>query len=66
MLGGHAHGALDGQLLVLGALHQVAAHLLEMLHVARAEGDADAVHDGGLFLVVHAGWVVGGREKNWG
>jgi hypothetical protein len=26
-LGGHAHGALDGQLLVLGTRNQVAAHL---------------------------------------
>lgn len=42
-LGGQAHGALDAQVLGLGALEQLGADLLERLHLARGEGDADLV-----------------------
>ncbi len=36
-----AHGALDAQIFGLGALNQLAAHLLQRLHLARRQGDAD-------------------------
>ena len=42
-LGGHADGALDAELLVLGALDQVGAHLLQAFHISAGQGDADAV-----------------------
>merc|ERR1719253_186290 len=45
-----AHRAVHRQLLVLGAAHEVRADLLEGLHVAAAEGDADAVELGLLAL----------------
>lgn len=40
---GQADGALDAQLLALGAVDQLAAHLLEGLDLAGGEGDADLV-----------------------
>ena len=46
-LGGETDGALDAELLVLGSVHQVGADLLEVLDVARGEGDADLVDLGG-------------------
>ncbi len=53
--GRHADGALGLEVLVLGALDEVVANLLQGLDVARGQGDADAV-DGGLlsgrFLLV--------------
>lgn len=43
VLGGQADGALDGEVLALGALDQLGADLLEGLHLARGQGDADLV-----------------------
>ena len=45
-LGGHAHGTLGLEVLVLGALDQVVADLLQALHVQGGERDADAVDRG--------------------
>jgi len=42
-LGWQAHGALDAELLRLGALQELRTHLLERLHLARGERDADFV-----------------------
>merc|ERR1719219_536096 len=42
-LGGHPHGALHLQLLVLSSPDQVLAHLLQGLHVPGGEGDPDPV-----------------------
>ena len=42
-LGGHAHGPLHFQVLLLGASDQVGTHLLQRLHVAAGERDPDAV-----------------------
>jgi len=68
-LGGQTDGALDAELLVLGALDKVVADLLEVLDVAAGEGDADLVDLGGggdtldiLLLGDVAHLVVGG----WG
>jgi len=54
-LGGKADWALDLELLVLGALDQVAADFLEVLDVPGGQGDADAV-DLGLDLFLEAGF----------
>ena len=55
--GREADGAAHVELLVQRALLEVAADLLQVLHVTRGEGDADAVHlgaadvfDAGVFL----------------
>ncbi len=42
-LGGQADGALDAELLGLGALNQLGRDLLEALDVAAGQGDADLV-----------------------
>jgi hypothetical protein len=42
-LGGQADGALDAEVLGLGAVDELLAHLLDRLDVARRESDADAV-----------------------
>jgi len=71
VLGGQAHGALDAQLLVLGAVNELLAHLLERLDVARREGDADLVDLGALAEVLFGlvwwvgldGWWGGERER---
>ena len=42
-LGRQADGALDAEILRLGALDELLAHFLEGLHLARGEGDADFV-----------------------
>ena len=42
-LGGQADGALDAEVLVLGALEELGRDLLEGLDLARGEGDADLV-----------------------
>lgn len=42
-LGWQADGALDAELLRLGALEELRAHLLQRLHLARGQGDADLV-----------------------
>jgi hypothetical protein len=51
-LGGKADGALDAELLVLGAVDELLADLLERLDVARGEGDADLVDLGALAEVL--------------
>merc|ERR1719266_1736039 len=48
-LGGHPHGSLHLQLLVLGSLDQVTADLLQRLHVAGGQSDPDTV-DGSVLL----------------
>jgi len=59
LLRGHADGSEHLQLLLLGTLDQVSAHLLQALHVRARQRDADAVHRRGLldllalFLVCH-------------
>jgi len=45
-LGGKANGALDTQLLVLCAVDQITAELLEVAHVTASEGDPDFVDFG--------------------
>ena len=45
-LGGHPDGALGLEVLLLGALDEVVADLLEGLDVAGGEGDPDAVDRG--------------------
>jgi hypothetical protein len=52
VLGGQADGALDAELLVLGAVDELLAHLLERLDVARRQGDADLVDLGALAEVL--------------
>jgi hypothetical protein len=42
-LGGEADGALDAEVLGLGALEELVADLLEGLNLAGGEGDADLV-----------------------
>ena len=59
-LGRQADRALHLQALVLGALDQVSADLLEVLHVAAGEGNTDAVHLGSdilleLLRLLHSG-----------
>merc|ERR1712188_126116 len=56
-LGGHADGPLAQEALVLGTLDEIGAHLLEGLHVARGEVDADLV-DARLLSLEFAGLVV--------
>lgn len=43
-LGGQADGALGAEVLVLGALNELLADLLERLHLARGQGDTDLVN----------------------
>ena len=45
-LGGHPDGSLGPELLLLGALDQVRAYLLQRLDVLRGEGDANPVDRG--------------------
>jgi hypothetical protein len=42
-LGRQPHGTLDPEVLGLGPLQELRAHLLQRLHLARREGDADLV-----------------------
>ena len=53
-LGGHADGALDLDVLLLGSLDEGSADLLEVLDVAAGEGHADLeeVGGGGLDLLI--------------
>jgi hypothetical protein len=51
-LGGETDGALDAELLVLGTVDELLADLLERLHVAGGEGDADLVDLGALAEVL--------------
>ena len=69
VLGGHADGALDAEVLGLGAVDELLAHLLEGRDLAGGEGDADLVDLGLLALLDllgivgrHLGGVVGGGE----
>lgn len=52
VLGGEADGSLDAEVLVLGTVDELLAHLLERLDVARGEGDADLVDLGALAEVL--------------
>lgn len=53
VLGGKADGALDAEVLGLGALDELGADLLEGGDLAGGEGDADLVD----LLLVGSGWV---------
>lgn len=50
VLGGQTDGALDAEVLGLGALDELAADLLEGLDLAGGEGDADLVDLGRIEL----------------
>ena len=50
-LGGHAHGALHLEALLLGAADEIRAHLLEVSDVLGGEGNADAVNAGSVTLI---------------
>ena len=52
-LGGHPHGSLHLQLLVLGSPDEVAADLLQGLDVPGCQSDSDAV-DGDILLLAFA------------
>ena len=64
VLGGQTDGALDAELLVLGTVDELLAHLLERLDIARGEGDTDLVDLRTLakvllgLVVRHGGWSV--------
>jgi len=69
VLGGHADGALDAEVLGLGAVDELLADLLEGRDLAGGEGDADLVDLGLLALLDllgivgrHLGGVVGGEN----
>ena len=71
VLGGHADGALDAEVLGLGAVDELLADLLEGRDLAGGEGDADLVDLGLLALLDllgivgrHLGGVVGGRMRS--
>lgn len=71
VLGGHADGALDAEVLGLGAVDELLADLLEGSDLAGGEGDADLVDLGHLALLDllgivgrHLGGVVGGRMRS--
>jgi hypothetical protein len=51
-LGGQTDGALDAEVLALGALDELGRHLLERGDLARGQGDADAVSLGRLAEVL--------------
>lgn len=59
-LGGHADGALDAKVLVLGAADEVRANLLQALDVARRQCDADALL---LDRVLETGLLDGGHFR---
>ena len=64
---GHAHGTLGLEVLVLGALDEVVADLLQGLDVEGGQGDPDAMDRrllGGGFLVLVAGLKI--EEKSHG
>lgn len=56
-LGGHAHWSVDLEVLVLGALDQVRAHLLQALYVRARQRDADTMH-GNMFLGLFALFLI--------
>jgi hypothetical protein len=60
VLGGHADGALDAQVLGLGAVDELLADLLEGRDLAGGQGDADLVDLGHLALLDLLG-IVGGH-----
>jgi hypothetical protein len=66
-LGGHAHGALGLEVLLLGPLDEVGAHLLQGLYILRGQGDPDTM-DRGLvplsrLLVLISRLKVGEKEN---
>jgi hypothetical protein len=63
VLGGHADGALDAEVLGLGAVDELLADLLERRDLAGGEGDADLVDLGHLALLDLLGIV--GRHLEW-
>lgn len=52
LLGGQANWALDAQVLALGAVDKLLAHLLQRLDVARGQCDADLVNLGAFAEVL--------------
>lgn len=60
VLGGHADGALDAEVLGLRAVDELLAHLLQRRDLARGQGDADLVDLGHVALLGLLG-VVGGH-----
>ena len=56
-LGRHPDGSLRPELLLLSALDQIGAHLLQGLDVPRGQGDADTV-DGGFLAAGGLGVLV--------
>lgn len=60
LLGGHADGTGNLELLVRGLLLQVRAHLLEVLDVARGESDTDAMHLRGARIFESGFFLTGG------
>lgn len=56
VLGGQTDGALDAEVLALGAVDELGADLLEVLDVAAGEGDADLVDLGTLEVTLL--WLV--------
>lgn len=68
VLGGETDGALDAEVLVLGAVDELLADLLEGLDLAGGEGDADLVDLGTLsevllLVVRHFGDVLRGSQR---
>ena len=64
-LGGHPDGSLDLEVLLLGALDQVGADLLQALDGAGGQGDPDAVNHlvlGGAAFAI----LVAGLKRNTG
>lgn len=64
-LGGKADGALDAEVLVLGALDDLSADLLEDVDLAGGEGDADlvALLHGRVSKIVRFGFFRGRRVR---
>lgn len=61
-LGGHADGALAHQTLLLSALDEVGAYLLDGLHISAGQSNADFVH---LVLggIIRAGFLQSGSHS---
>jgi len=61
-LGGQADGALEAEVLALGAVEDLLRDLLEGLHLAGGEGDADLVGLGGITALVLLALLVGRHD----